>query len=65
MQAALAYSFLKEIYYRETITTLNHELLQISFISFYATRIINPFLNSRISANHDKVQGLSANMVKS
>ena len=31
---------------------------------FYATQIINPFLNSRISANHEKVFRLSA-MVKS
>ena len=29
--------------------------------SFYATQIICPFLNSSISANHDKVDGLSAN----
>ena len=29
------------------------------FIS--ATQMINPFLNSRISANHDKVEGLLAN----
>ena len=27
----------------------------------YATQIINAFLSSRISAIHDKVQGLSAN----
>ena len=33
---------------------------------FYETNIINPFLNSRNSANHGKVDGLSANaMVKS
>ena len=33
----------------------------LSSIPFYnATQIINPFLNSRISANHDKVQGYSA-----
>ena len=30
-------------------------------LPFYATQIINPILNSRISANHDKVQGLLAN----
>ena len=29
-------------------------------LPFYATQIINPFLNSRISANHDKVEGHSA-----
>ena len=28
------------------------------FIPFYATQIISPFLNSRISANLDKVEGL-------
>ena len=30
-------------------------------LSFYATQIIKPFLKSRISANHIKVEGLSAN----
>ena len=30
-------------------------------LSFYASQIIIPFLNSRTSANHDKVDGLSAN----
>ena len=34
----------------------------MSFIfPFYATQIIHSFLNSRISANHDKVVGLSSN----
>ena len=34
-------------------------------IPFYATKIIDPFLNSMISANHDRVEGHSANaMVK-
>ena len=33
--------------------------------SFHAIQMINPFLNSRISANYDKVDRLSANMVKS
>ena len=28
---------------------------------FYAIQIINPFLNLIISANHDKIEGLSAN----
>ena len=28
---------------------------------FYAAQIINPFLNSWISANHEKVERLSAN----
>ena len=30
-------------------------------LSLYATQINNPFLNSRISANHYKVDELSAN----
>ena len=33
----------------------------MSFFPFYATQINNPLLNSRISANHDKVDGLSVN----
>ena len=44
MLAALAYSSQKEIYNRKTISALNHEILQMPFISFYATQIINPFL---------------------
>ena len=28
---------------------------------FYSTQIVKPFLNSRISANHDKGERLSAN----
>ena len=41
-----------------------YEKQQMSFIStlpFYATQMINPFLNSRISVNQDKVDGHSAN----
>ena len=34
-------------------------------LPFYATQMINPFLNSRLLVNHDKVDRLSANMVKS
>ena len=35
---------------------------QMFFIPpFYATQMINPFLDSRISDNHDKVDKLSAN----
>ena len=30
-------------------------------LPFYANQIINPFLNSRFSKNHDKVDGLSVN----
>ena len=39
-------------------------MYQMSFLPplpFYATQILSPFLNSRISANPDKVVGLSAN----
>ena len=49
---------------RETIAPSNYEINQMSFIPllpFYATKIDDPFLNSRISANHDKVEGLLAN----
>ena len=46
---------------------MNYEILQMSFIPtllpFYATQIINPFLNSIISANHTKVDRPSANGV--
>ena len=44
----------KRFYDRETIAASNYEIR-------YATQIINPFLNSRISDNHDKVGELSAN----
>ena len=44
---------------------LNYEIQQMSFIPdphpLYATQIFNPFLNSSISANHDKVERLSGN----
>ena len=30
-------------------------------LPFYAINMINPLLNSRISTNHDKVEGHSAN----
>ena len=50
---------------RETITALNYAIHLISFmpsdLPFYAAEIINPFLNSRIFANHDKAEILSAN----
>ena len=46
------------VYHRETIAALNNEIHQMSFLPFYATQIINPFLNSRSSANHDKVERL-------
>ena len=58
----------KGFYNRETITVLNYEIQQMSFIhpSFFANIIIKPFFISRISVNHYKVERLSANaMVKS
>ena len=52
----------KRYYNRETITTLNYKIHKMSYIPpFYATQIINPFLNLRISAYHDKVERLSVN----
>ena len=47
--------------YKQRIRTPNvfHTLLP-----FFATQIVNPFLNIRLSANHDKVQG-NQPMVKS
>ena len=42
----------KEILNRETFFALNH---RDTASVFYETQIINPFLNSRISANQDKV----------
>jgi len=51
------YSEQKRFYNRETIVMSNYEIHQcLSYpLSFYATQIINPLLNSRISANHVKV----------
>ena len=54
----------KRFYNRETIELCNTSNVFHTPLSFYATQIINPFLNSRISANHDKVDGLQS-MVKS
>ena len=34
------------------------------FILFYATQIINPLLNSRISANHDEFDDYEANDIR-
>ena len=44
------------VYKRETFAALNDEIQP-----FYATQIINPFINSSISANYHKVEKLSAN----
>ena len=37
-----------------------HQMLFKSPFLFYYIQMINAFLNSRISANHDKVEGISA-----
>ena len=56
----------KRFYNRETINAMNHEmhksLLHPLFLC--ASQIINPFLNSRISVNHGKVESHSAKMMK-
>jgi len=49
----------KRLYNRETFAALNYKIHKCLFI--FITHIINPFLNSMISANHGKVDGLSAN----
>ena len=54
----------KRSYNRETIDAFNYKIYQMSFITppiVYAPQIINTFLSSRMSANHDKVERLSAN----
>ena len=52
----------KRSYHRKIIAALNYEIQQMSFIPpFPSTQIISPVNNSRISANHDKVEILSAN----
>ena len=52
----------KRFYNRETIATLNYEIQPKPFILLFSSATKNnPFLNSRISANHDKVNGLSDN----
>ena len=51
-------------YNRETIAASNIEKNKMSFILsflFYATLMVNPILNSRIIANYDKVDEISAN----
>ena len=44
----------------KAIAALNYEITP-NPLPFYATQIINPILNSRISTNHDKVERFSAN----
>ena len=45
----------------KTVAALNYEIQPMSFITFYEAQIINFYLNSMISPNHDKVDGISAN----
>ena len=55
---------IKRLNNRETTSTLNQEMQQGSFmpsLPFCRNQIINPFLNSRTLANHDKVDGLLVN----
>ena len=48
-------------YNRETIANNMKYSKCLSYpLPFYPTQTINPFLDSRISANHDKVEGLLA-----
>ena len=53
---------IKRFYDRETTDTTNYEIHNP--LPFYALKIVKPSLNWTISANPDKVDGLSANMVK-
>ena len=50
----------KSFYNRETIAAFNYEIFNRKCLS-HETQIINSFLYSRISANHDWMQGLLAN----
>ena len=52
----------KRFYNRVTIAALNYEILQMTLIPLYMElKLLNPFLNSRNSANHNTVQRLSSN----
>ena len=50
----------KRFYNREKIAASNYDFFYTRH-SLNATQIIKPFLNPRISANRDKVDGLSTN----
>ena len=52
VQCTLSLACQKRFYNRETVAVLNYEILNVfhtPFPFFYATKIINPFLNFRIS----------------
>ena len=52
----------KKIFYNsEIIAASNYQINATDVFPFYATQIIDPFLNSRIPANNDKVNRFSAN----
>ena len=55
---------LKRFYNRETIAAL-YRAIHHTLLANYVNYMIVPFLNSRFSANHDKVERLSANMLES
>ena len=63
---SLAISYIKDILYQinkyRSILCNTVNIFQTP-LSFYATKLVNPFLSSRISANHDKGQGFQP-MVK-
>ena len=53
-----------KFYNKETIITSNYEIHQMSYITPFPSSKSNNnplLLKSMISANHDKVEGLSAN----
>ena len=66
VQCTLSLACQKRFFKREIVAVLNHEILNVFHTPFplYATQLINPFLNLKISANHDTVGRLSANMLK-
>ena len=49
------------LWFSEIIAASNYQIHATDDFPFYATQIIDPFLNSRIPANHDKVNWFSAN----
>ena len=55
----------KRFFNRETYSAAFCLLQRMSFIPLYGTQIINPFLNSMISANHKKEEEFQPAMGKS
>ena len=52
----------KRFYNRETNSATLCLIKQMTIKPIYATKIINPFVNSMISANHEKRGGIPANL---